>query len=78
VQPVLQCARHRCRAGGLRSSGDQRRYAGVAASDPQIAIDGKAAIGETRIGVNGRLVSPQGLRSLDLTLDLSGRDLAQL
>jgi AsmA family/Uncharacterized protein conserved in bacteria (DUF2125) len=46
--------------------------------DPQIAIDGKATIGETRIGVNGRLVNPQDLRSLDLTLDLSGHDLAQL
>jgi hypothetical protein len=46
--------------------------------NPQIAIDGKATIGETRVDLSGRLVNPQDLRSLDLTLDLSGRDLAQL
>src|SRR6266496_84104 len=46
--------------------------------DPQIAIDGNATIGETKIAVKGRLVNPEDLRSLDLTLALSGRDLAQL
>ncbi len=54
----------------------QWRSRGV--DDPQIAIDGAASIGQTKIALNGRLVDPADLRSLDLTLDLAGRDLAQL
>jgi hypothetical protein len=54
----------------------QWRSRGV--DDPQIAIDGKASVGATRIAVNGRLINPQDLRSLDLALELSGSDLAQL
>jgi len=64
-------------AFGLPTTGKvQWRSRGV--DDPQIAIDGNATIGETKIAVKGKLVNPQDLRSLDLTLDLSGRDLAQL
>ena len=81
VQPVLQV--HAAidlapsTAFGLPTTAKVRwRSRGI--DNPQIEIDGKASIGETRIGVNGRLVNPQDLRSLDLTLDLSGQDLAQL
>ena len=81
VQPVLQVRAAidvaPSTAFGLPATAKVRWHSrGI--DDPQIAIDGKAAIGETRIAVNGRLANPQDLRSLDLTLDLSGRDLAQL
>jgi hypothetical protein len=62
---------------GLPTIGNLRWHSrGV--DDPRIVIDGKASIGATQITVNGKLVNPQDLRSLDLVLDLSGRDLAQL
>src|SRR6266496_4393345 len=81
VQPVLQVRAAidvaPSTAFGLPTTAKVRwRSRGV--DNPEIAIDGKASIGETRIAVDGRLVNPQDLRSLDLTLDLSGRDLAQL
>jgi uncharacterized protein involved in outer membrane biogenesis len=50
----------------------------IGTSHPRIAIDGHATVGETALGVKGRLVNPADLRSLDLSLDLRGRDLAQL
>jgi hypothetical protein len=57
---------------GIRSSDDgQRQWRSRGTDDPRIEIAGNAAIGETRIAVNGRLVNPQDLRSLDLVLDLS-------
>jgi uncharacterized protein involved in outer membrane biogenesis len=81
VQPVVQVRAAidvaPSTAFGLPTTA-QVRWQSRGIDDPQIKIDGKATIGETRIGVNGRLVNPQDLRSLDLTLDLSGRDLAQL
>ena len=81
MQPVLQVRAAidvaPSTAFGLPTTAKVRwRSRGV--DNPEIAIDGKASIGETRIAVDGRLVNPQDLRSLDLTLDLSGRDLAQL
>jgi hypothetical protein len=81
VQPVLQVRAaidvSSSTAFGLPTTAKVRwRSRGI--DNPQIEIDGKASIGETRIGVNGSLVNPQDVRSLDLTLDLSGQDLAQL
>ncbi|TMG80296.1 MAG: AsmA family protein, partial [Betaproteobacteria bacterium] len=81
VQPVVQIRASidvaPSTAFGLPTTAKVRwRSRGV--DKPEIVIDGKASIGETRLGVNGTLVNPQDLRSLDLRLDLSGRDLAQL
>jgi AsmA family len=64
-------------AFGLPASGTMRwRSRGI--DDSRTAIDAKATIGDTRLRVNGQLVNPEDLRSLDLLLSLGGRDLSQL
>lgn len=62
---------------GLPAQGALRwRSQGIA--DPRIAVDGRAVIGATRVAVNGRVVNPQDLKSLDARLDLSGADMHEL
>ena len=81
VQPVVQVRAAidiaPSTAFGLPASGKIAwRSRGV--DDPRIAIDGNATIGQTRVAVKGTLVNPAELRSLDLTLSLAGRNLAEL
>jgi hypothetical protein len=62
---------------GLPAEGSLRwRSSGIAQS--RIAVDGRATIGSTRLAVNGRVVNPQDLRSLDARLDLTGADMHEL
>ncbi|MEJ7670312.1 MAG: AsmA family protein [Casimicrobiaceae bacterium] len=45
---------------------------------PEVALEGWAKAGETRVAARGTLVDPMRLTALDLRLELSGRDLADL
>lgn len=81
VQPVLQLRAdvklHDSTLFGLPSQGSGR-FSTRGIDKPDIALDVKAKIGDTQAAVKGSLVDPAELRSLDLQLVLSGRDLAQL
>ena len=62
---------------GLPAQGSARwRSAGV--DDVRIAVNGSATVGATTLKANGHVVDPQDLRSLDVQLDLSGADMADL
>jgi hypothetical protein len=62
---------------GLPAQGSLRwRSVGIAQS--RISIAGRATIGATRLAVDGHVVDPQNLKSLDARLDLTGADMHEL
>lgn len=54
------------------------RWRSVGLADPRIVVDGRATVGATRMAVNGQVVDPRNLESLDARLDLAGADMHEL
>ncbi|HVO88351.1 MAG TPA: AsmA family protein [Casimicrobiaceae bacterium] len=62
---------------GLPASG-QVRWRSRGTDSPTIALDTTGRVGETNIDLHGVIVDPSDPKSLDLTLTLNGRSLAEL
>ena len=56
----------------------QVKWRSVGTKDARIAVEGNAKVGATTLAVNGHLVDPTQLQSLDARLDLAGQSMEQL